>query len=624
MNTAAKAPPLFIIGPYFAHSRAKHASNKKGEKITMKNMKLGPRLILSFGIVVLLASLSGIMSTVLLMNVDSQYSEALVNNGFSQGDIGAFNTDLNKGAALVRDIVLLTDPADIAQAQADLEAVTTDTSNALAALKETCQSPDELKYIAIIDQKLPEYRNLRDKVIALGLRNQNDEALQLFREQANPVLTELMDAAQGLVDLNIEMGYEVSDNLSSNSRMFLIIAVVMILVAAGISIAFAFTVASSIAKPVVQVRDAAKKLEQGDLDIHIAASTGGEVGDMINSFNAAADMLQSYIQDLSRGLNEISNANFNIAPNVKYKGSFVEMERAIVKIISSLSDTMANIGQCSDQVAEGSNQVSAGAQTLSQGATEQASSVEELAATITEISAQIQQTSENAGEANSKMEETDQLMVECDNQMKNMVEAINEISDNSQKISHIIKTIEDIAFQTNILALNAAVEAARAGTAGKGFAVVADEVRNLAGKSAEASKNTSLLIEAAVTSVDKGVKIATSTATTLNTVAENSKQTAKMVDKIAAAAQQQSVSIAQVTTGIDQISSVVQNNSATAEESAAASEELSGQAQLLKDLISQFTLLDSGTLKADLPAAEVSAATSAPARETVSVSDSKY
>ena len=302
--------------------------------------------------------------------------------------------------------------------------------------------------------------------------------------------------------------------------------------------------------------------------------------------------ISGIIGDLGQGLEAIAQGDFTVTSTNQelYQGDYTALLASIKELIVRQNGTMRQIGLSAEQVAAGSEQVSAGAQALSQGATEQASSVEELAATISEISDQIGETSKNAGEARQKVDEAGAMMVQCDRQMKEMVAAMGEISENSQQIGRIIKTIEDIAFQTNILALNAAVEAARAGEAGKGFAVVADEVRNLAGKSAAASKDTSALIEAAVQSVERGAGIANTTAATMDTVAENSKATAKMVEKIAEAAQQQAVSIAQVSQGIDQISSVVQTNSATAEESAASSEEMSAQAQTLKDLVGQFKL----------------------------------
>lgn len=177
---------------------------------------------------------------------------------------------------------------------------------------------------------------------------------------------------------------------------------------------------------------------------------------------------------------------------------------------------------------------------------------------------------------------------ESSQRMKEMLTAMDDINQGSGEISKIIKTIEDIAFQTNILALNAAVEAARAGEAGKGFAVVADEVRNLAGKSADASKNTSSLIEGSLHAVERGTKIASETALALDEVVNGVEDVSAAINEISAASADQASSARQVTQGIDQISSVVQTNSATAQESAAASEELSGQAQILKNLVGQF------------------------------------
>lgn len=252
--------------------------------------------------------------------------------------------------------------------------------------------------------------------------------------------------------------------------------------------------------------------------------------------------------------------------------------------------------------------MSSGAQALSQGATEQASSVEELAATINEISGQIKKNAENAAEANQKAHNVGAEMKESSRKMGDMIAAMDEISQSSSEISKIIKTIEDISFQTNILALNAAVEAARAGEAGKGFAVVADEVRNLASKSADASKNTAGLIAASSQSVERGVGIANETASSLDIAAKGVEEVTYTIDMISQASAHQSDSIAQVTQGVDQISSVVQTNSATAEESAAASQELSGQAQMLKSLVGRFRLKDGEGRRDDLPEPESVAA----------------
>jgi len=251
---------------------------------------------------------------------------------------------------------------------------------------------------------------------------------------------------------------------------------------------------------------------------------------------------------------------------------------------------LIQINQASDQVASGSEQVSFGAQALSQGATEQASSVEELSATIVELSGHVKVNADHAAEASRLSNDAGSGVMESDGHMKEMIEAMGDISDKSKEIGKIIKTIDDIAFQTNILALNAAVEAARAGSAGKGFAVVADEVRNLAQKSAEAAKNTTVLIEGSILAVDNGTRIVGQTAKSLQDVVVKAGNVTNKMTDIANASEQQAKAIAQVTQGIEQIAAVVQTNSATAEESAAASEELTGQAQMLKELVGKFRL----------------------------------
>lgn len=227
---------------------------------------------------------------------------------------------------------------------------------------------------------------------------------------------------------------------------------------------------------------------------------------------------------------------------------------------------------------------------LSQGATEQASSVEELAATINELTSHVAQNADSASNATRTAEEVKDYAVESGKRMAEMLEAISNISDRSKEIGKIIKTIEDIAFQTNILALNAAVEAARAGEAGKGFAVVADEVRNLAGKSTEASNNTAEMIKESLKAVENGAVIADETAQSLKNVVEGVQGITQAIEDISASSGEQASSLSQVTIGIDQISSVVQTTSATAEESAASSEELSDQARKLKELVGQFRL----------------------------------
>ena len=523
----------------------------------MKNLKIGPKLILCFMLVTCLSSISGILGAFFLHWSDQNYSKALVENGFSQGDIGSFDTYLNKGSAVVRDIVLLTEEKEIQNSRSELEQIDQKMQQSLDALKVNCQTPEEQSLIAVIDQELPRYMEIRSQVVEMGLKNHNDEALDIFRNQARPILNNAMNAAQKLADLNKQMGNEISRSLTDNSRLIIYMIVFVIIISVSISVAMSFWVARLISRPILNVRDAAFKLAQGDLDISISNDSNDEVGEMTRSFSEAAEMMRRYITDISRGLSEISHGNFNISPNEKYKGAFITIEESLFTIIHSLSNTMGEINEAAEQV-------SIGAQSLSQGSTEQASSIEEVAATVNEIASRIKRNAENALSANEKAVEMGR---------------------------RIIKTIEDIAFQTNILALNAAVEAARAGEAGKGFAVVADEVRSLASKSADASNSTSALIENSLRAVLNGTRIADDTAKNLSDVVSGVKDVVATIGQISNDSTEQADAIGQVTQGIDQVSSVVQTNSATAEESAAASEELSGQAQLLKKLISQFRLI---------------------------------
>lgn len=343
-------------------------------------------------------------------------------------------------------------------------------------------------------------------------------------------------------------------------------------------------------RPLLEVNSSMEAFAQGDFNVVIQVQSNDEIGRMADSVRSTIERLKAIVKDISHVLAEISVGNLDLKVEGDYAGDLTPIREALEHIIQSLNSTMGQIGLASDQVSAGAEQVSSGAQTLSQGATEQASSIEELAATITEISGQINETAQNAAHASDSMNRVGDEAEESKRRMQEMLRAIGDIKGSADEISKIIKTIEDIAFQTNILALNAAVEAARAGAAGKGFAVVADEVRNLATKSQEASKSTAVLIENALQAVTNGTSIADETAQSLVAVVDGVAGVRETIDLISGASNEQAIAIAQVTQGIDQVSAVVQTNSATAEESAAASEELSGQAQVLKELVGQFNL----------------------------------
>lgn len=376
------------------------------------------------------------------------------------------------------------------------------------------------------------------------------------------------------------------------------ISIIITLVFSVLSLIAAYfvvkSISNTIANPVIECAERLKMLSEGDLHTEVAATDrNDEVGLLIRSLSTTIKGLNVIINDISFQLGAISEGDFSHNIDKEYNGDFNSIILSMKKINSFLNAIVGQVNESAEQVASGADQVAGGAQALSQGATEQASSVEELSATLSEISDQINNNASNANKANEASLESSKQVAIGNNYVKEMNEAMLNISVTSKEIAKIIKVIDDIAFQTNILALNAAVEAARAGSAGKGFAVVADEVRNLASKSAEAAKTTTALIENSMKAVDKGTIISKQTEDVLDAAVSKSEIAAEMIEEISKASLNQAESVSQVLAGIEQISAIVQTNSATAEESAAASEELSGQAQVLKELIEEIKLNDS-------------------------------
>ncbi|MGN0587144.1 MAG: methyl-accepting chemotaxis protein, partial [Oscillospiraceae bacterium] len=384
-----------------------------------------------------------------------------------------------------------------------------------------------------------------------------------------------------------------TDFLGNTYSAFITSMIVLVaaILATGV---LAWNLGNRIGNPIRLCTERIKKLAEGDLASPVPViKTNDETRLLANATESVVGDLNAMISDISNILEEISQGNLNVdchSHDGVYRGDFRSLIESARRIDIKLNDTLNNINDASEQVAGGSSQVSDGAQSLAQGATEQASSIEELAAAIHTISAQVKDNSEQCGKGRALVDETTEYIADASEKMSRLTGAMGDITDAANGIGTIIKTIEDIAFQTNILALNAAVEAARAGAAGKGFAVVADEVRNLASKSAAAAHETTVLIERAVSAVDNGTGLTKETADAVAGVEERAMSIKDIVDHIADASSEQSDMIAQVTVGIEQISGVVQNNSATAEESAAAAEELSGQSSMLKSLVEGFTL----------------------------------
>ena len=561
----------------------------------MRNLKIGQKLSITFEVILILLLVTVGVAIYSLSSLSSSFTDF-----YSVGyQVSHKATDMRRTIqSAIQDIAFGMLETDQQKAQDYFAEADTE----MQILKEEFDymeknyrgdQSDVAKALEIMNSSV----QYRTEVQDLATRGRNEEAVEVFFNSYKPLLTEAQDLLEKMDNYTTNLAaddYEVS---MSDKSATMILLIIISAVALLTTIILAVDVTRRITKPIKEIEAAVKEMAGGNLDVTIAYESRDELGSLSNSVREMTGRLKAIISDEAYVLGELATGNFNVLSRMadSYVGAFQGILEAMRGIKKSLNETLRQINQSADQVASGSEQVSSGAQALSQGATEQASSIEELAATINEISEQVKSNAENAMDVSAKAVQTGRQMAESNGQMQEMIAAMEEISNSSNELGKIIKTIEDIAFQTNILALNAAVEAARAGSAGKGFAVVADEVRNLASKSADASKSTAALIEASLKAVENGTRIAGQTADFMTEVVEGTKVLTETIDKISEASNAQAASINQVTQGVDQISSVVQTNSATAEESAAASEELSGQAQILKRLVGRFTLQDDGT-----------------------------
>ena len=586
---------------------------------TANKMSIRAKILTSFiGITVLLLIVSGLIGSA-MKTIDQTYTDIIAKDAAAQGYLGEALASFCLVDEYLHDAVGFQDVELQQEAIGEIDVYKADFEKYMALAEPLMREQGEIgvdengesiyiNEIELFNQTMAYYEQYCaaiDGIIAeIGTVDTADIQAE-FLDRIDPIYDPLFDGIYELVDYKQDAanrGSERATHRASITQYFMYGCILFICL---IAVVYGVVLSNLIANPLKLCAERLEKLAEGDIESPVEeVKTQDETGMVYAATLKITNNLKTIIGDQSNILGEIAQGNLNVESQnpEAYVGGFKPLLESLEKIVVDLTDTMYQIYQGSEQVANGADQVASGAQALSQGATEQASSVEELSATIVEISEHINHTAKNAVEATEQANIASNGINESNAQMQEMVLAMNDITNTSNEISKIIKTIDDIAFQTNILALNAAVEAARAGAAGKGFAVVADEVRNLAGKSAEAAKSTTVLIESAISAIANGTKIADETANSLLDVVEKVNNVSAKIDEIATASEEQATAVTQLKGGIEQISAVVQTNSATSEESASASEELSGQAQMLKQIIGAFQLKDVSTsVQMDIP-----------------------
>ena len=559
----------------------------------MKNLSISGKLILGFGIVLVLMSLIigvSIFSILNMTEVTEQYSSLIVPTTRNIVEIknDATSIQLHTARVFIRK--------DIAGMEEEFALASENLANMKARIEELSKSVQNESTQVIINDILSIAANgssIRESVyekVMLGTEEGTIEAKSIFSAEYLPFFDELDKHIIKLSDA-IAVAAETQDEMAANASgqawIVLITAAVAAIVA---TIIIVFAIRRSIMKPVMEIVSVYDEMSKGNMQMKINYESKDEMGKMAQSIRKTNELLTLYINDISKKLELMSQGDMRIDMEMDYIGDFAAIKKAIEHTVFSLNHTLQTINTAAEQVSTGASQVSSGAQALASGSTEQASSVEELSVTVTKVAEQAAENSENVKIATQYVEKAGTDVETGNEHMGQLTEAMMEINSASSQIANITKVIEDIAFQTNILALNAAIEAARAGNAGKGFAVVADEVRNLAAKSAEAARQTSELIKDSVDTVSKGTQITTQTAQILLDIREKTKLVIESIIKIDDASAEQAAAIEQIKQGLNQVSSVVQTNAATAEENSATSEEMSAQAVTLQEEVGKFKL----------------------------------
>lgn len=558
-----------------------------------ETVKMGIRkkMILSYIIVGAFALITGILGLMILGFSTQTNNEVLNNYALAQVEVQALLAHMDAEEAVMRDIIFLDDDGEIAQAQQELSQVEKAIEEDLARIEEKLIGDTEQASFQQITSNLQAYREAKKNVTGLSRQKRNDEALTAYREVAEPLKDTIRQAAETLMAEKVAQSNEKLAFLEANQDLARVLIIGVIIFCFAGAVALGLVVSKKICTSLNSLVDVMLELAKGNLDVDIAIPTeADEIQVLAHSTKRFVTGLREVIEDVSDHLGRIASGDLSGEVTRVYRGNFIEVERSLKTILESLNDTLAQIHLSSEQVSTGAGNVADASQSLSRGATEQGAEIETLRDLTEQVTEKAAQSNETAMDIDRASRMANERMEECGRKMESLMASMEQINRTSVDIEKINKTIEDLAFQTNILALNAAVEAARAGAAGKGFAVVADEVRDLANKSAEAAKNTAQLIARTMHSVLEGTKAADETAQAMRMAAREIGSVADMMGAVTSVSTQQAELLLDTAHRVEQIAKVVLSNSAAAEESAATSEELSGQARVLKELIDVFQL----------------------------------
>ena len=557
-------------------------------EVYLKNKKVGEKLKVFFTMIMIVFAITIAVAIIGIIVINGRmkgfYQESYANT--------KLQLEIRKDVQLVGKTVLwaVTEDAEGTQAKIDEAA---EYAQRVAANVEALEANfDNKKMIAQLDEALATLKAARECVMERAAVSKNEEALEIFN-------TEYTAAAEQMRDVLIEIGNysdEQAESAYNISRVLGVVAEILMIVLAIVSIfvcvRLAAAITHSICRPIEELEAAAVKLKKGELDVTIEYKSEDELGSLAENFRVACSQIQEVIDDMSILLEDMAGGNFNVRTKVehRYIGNFQTLLLCIRKLNRELDSTLRRINEASDQVAIGSGQMAESAQALAEGATDQAGAVEELTATVENVTNISAENADAAVQAANRVSEAEKSAEKSREEMTNLMQAMERISETSKEIENIIGAIEDIASQTNLLSLNASIEAARAGEAGKGFAVVADQIGKLAADSAQSAVTTRELIGKSLEEVEFGNEITKRTSAVIGEVLESMAEFATLASGAADSSRSQAEMLEQVEKGIEQISTVVQNNSAAAEETSAVSEELSAQAATLKEMVAKFVL----------------------------------